>query len=66
VLDEWLLWLCTRAQFVQFGVPGSSQGASAWPHHSFRAKNAEEVMYAYGWFKPPAKPLPEGATPWNG
>jgi uncharacterized protein (TIGR03086 family) len=23
----------------------------------------EDVMYAYGWFKPPAKPLPEGATP---
>ena len=22
----------------------------------------KEVMYAYGWFKPPAKPLPEGAT----
>jgi uncharacterized protein (TIGR03086 family) len=23
----------------------------------------KEVMYAYGWFKPPARPLPEGATP---
>ena len=21
------------------------------------------AVYAYGWFKPPAKPLPEGATP---
>jgi uncharacterized protein (TIGR03086 family) len=23
----------------------------------------KEVMYAYGWFKPPTRPLPEGATP---
>jgi uncharacterized protein (TIGR03086 family) len=22
----------------------------------------QDAMYAYGWFKPPAKPLPEGAT----
>jgi hypothetical protein len=22
----------------------------------------QDVMYAYGWFKPPAQPLPEGAT----
>jgi hypothetical protein len=22
----------------------------------------EDIMSAYGWFKPPARPLPEGAT----
>ena len=27
----------------------------------------KDAVYAYGWFKPPASPLPEGATPrWSG
>ena len=43
--------------------PGLDEQLVELAYVFYAPRMQKEVMYAYGWFRPPAKPLPEGATP---
>jgi uncharacterized protein (TIGR03086 family) len=43
--------------------PGLDERLVELAYEFYVPRMHKDVMYAYGWFKPSAKPLPEGATP---
>jgi uncharacterized protein (TIGR03086 family) len=43
--------------------PGLDEQLVELAYEFYAPRMQKEVMYAYGSFKPPAKPVPEGATP---
>jgi hypothetical protein len=43
--------------------PGLDEQLVELAYAFYAPRMQKEVMYAHGWFKPPAQPLPEGATP---
>jgi hypothetical protein len=49
---------------MDIGVdPGLDEQLVGLAYDFYSPRMQKEAMYAYGWFKPQAKPLPEGATP---
>jgi uncharacterized protein (TIGR03086 family) len=42
--------------------PGLNEQLVELAYEFYAPRMQKDVMYAYGWFKPPAKPLPEGAA----
>jgi hypothetical protein len=43
--------------------PGLDERLVELAYEFYAPRMQKDVMYAYGWFKPPAEPLPEGAGP---
>jgi uncharacterized protein (TIGR03086 family) len=43
--------------------PGLDEQLVGLAYEFYAPRMQKGAMYAYGWFTPPAKPLPEGATP---
>jgi uncharacterized protein (TIGR03086 family) len=43
--------------------PGLDEQLVELAYEFYAPRMRTDAMYAYAWFKPPVKPLPEGATP---
>jgi uncharacterized protein (TIGR03086 family) len=43
--------------------PGLDEQLVELAYEFYAPRMLKEAVYAYGWFRPPAKPLPDGAAP---